>query len=338
MFHLRAGQQWVGTGGTFAVDTQDNGLSLDIKTSFAPINAFVMVDNDYNSTRDSDAYVSALSISPKGDNWKAKLFVGNANGAGTQSGAVAKSKAVADYLTLNGLALDGQQENVYVVGVSGSTKLGAVKLFGEFDYFTGDAFDVVDATTGSKVDTADAMGTQLFLDASLAATDALTVGAQLFYALGDDEDIQYTRIGNGFNGWDPVFDVGTSLSNEQIGFGSAFNIAQNSSANASGKSFTVASAGVVGGRLYTSFKASEALTLGGSAGYFTEEEDAVAEVSVMALAGGLVYQILPNATFQLQAQYSDGTASFTNPFTGVKEIDDVDFDSIQVGTGLFVTF
>ena len=53
------------------------------------------------------------------------------------------------------------------------------------------------------------MGTQLFLDASMAATDTITIGGQFYYAAGDDEDVQYTILGNGFNGWDPIFDVGT---------------------------------------------------------------------------------------------------------------------------------
>ena len=63
----------------------------------------------------------------------------------------------------------------------------------------------------------------------MAATDAFTVGGQFFYAAGDDEDIQYTGLGNGFNGWDPINDVGTSLSNEaidlrQLGISGAFRL------------------------------------------------------------------------------------------------------------------
>ncbi len=62
------------------------------------------------------------------------------------------------------------------------------------------------------------MGTQVFLDASMAATDAFTVGAQFFYATGDDEDIQYTFLGNRFNGWDPINDNRYHLSNESMDF------------------------------------------------------------------------------------------------------------------------
>jgi hypothetical protein len=327
MFHLRAGQQFVGTGGTWAVDTQDSGLALDIKTAM-PINVFFIIDKDGsaaavpnyalnpttgaivgspttgsaadNGTGNSDAYLYGASVSPKGDNYSAKIFYA-------------------------GYSYSDTDTSEYLIGLSGSTTLGPVKLFAEFDHFDGEVSKTVDA-----------MGDQLFVDASMAATDAITVGGQFFYADGDDKDKQLTRLGNGFNGWDPIFDVGTSLSNEEIGFGSPFNVAENSSAN-SGYNFSVASAGAVGARLYSSFKMNDALTFGASIAYLTEQEDKVVENEVVALAAGMVYKIMDNTTFQLQLQYSDGTASYTDA-AGVKLVDDLDYDSFRAGTGIFVSF
>jgi hypothetical protein len=150
----------------------------------------------------------------------------------------------------------------------------------------------------------------------------MTVGGQFFYAAGDDEDTQYVRLGNGFNGWDPIFDVGTSLSNEEINVvGNPFNWAG-------------ANSGVIGGRLYADFKVSDALKLGASVAYLTVEEDALIDEEVMALAGGLVYTILPNTTFQLQLQYADGEV---DSVLGV-DVEDGGYDILAVGTGLFVTF
>lgn len=277
MFHIRAGQQYVGTGGTWAIDTQDSGLSLDILAGL-PVNLFMIVDKDNGSTDDQDSFLygGSVKIDP------AKVFA-----AGYK-----------DY-----------DEEVYLVGASGTIDLGAVKLFGELDYFDGDAT----ATT-------DAFGTQLFLDASMAVTDAVSVGGQFYYALGDDEDVQYFRLGNGFNGWDPIFDVGTSLSNEEIGLGNPFD-------------FTGANAGVIGGRLYSKIKASDALSFGASVAYLTVEEDALVDTDVIALAGGMVYTILPNTTFQLQLEYSDGNV---DSIGGVSV--DADFDTFAAGTGLFVKF
>ena len=305
IFHLRAGQQYVGTGGTFAVDTQDSGLSLDIKTS-VPFNVFFIVDKDGDSSLSSsanydvqDAYLYGASVSPKGDNYSAKVF-----GAGYSD------------------ARFGTE--VYVLGASASTKLGPVNLFGEFDYFTGDSSD--DGTT--KVD---AVGSQLFVDASMAASDAFTVGGQLFYAAGtskDDED-QYIRLGNGFNGWDPIMDVGTSLSNEEITFGGALDgLGQ----QANPFDFTNSHSGVVGGRLYTSFKASDTLNFGLSGAYLQTEEDKYVDVDAMAFAVGMNYAVLKNTTLGVQLQYTDGTVN------GQNGDPDVDFDSFQAGTGIFVAF
>ena len=58
---------------------------------------------------------------------------------------------------------NGNEENVYLIGASGSMNFDALKLFGEVDFFDGD----------SKVKDQDAFGSQLFLDASLAAVGFL---------------------------------------------------------------------------------------------------------------------------------------------------------------------
>ncbi|MGK2907028.1 MAG: porin [Desulfuromonadales bacterium] len=282
MFHLRAGQQFIGTGGTWALDTQDSGLSLDIKAG-VPFNVFFIVDKDGGSLSAQDAYLYGASLSPKGDNFAAKLF-----GVGYSDAALGTE--------------------VYLVGLSASTNLSIVKLFGEVDYFTGDHSDTVDA-----------QGAQVFLDASVAATDAITVGLQGFYANGDDEDRQYVRLGNGFNGWDPIMDVGTSLSNEEIVLGNPFD-------------FTGTGAGVMAGRLYTSFKASDALMFGLSGAYLETEDDDVADVDAWAFAGGVTYTLLKNTSLQLQLQYTDGTEN------GSGSDPDVDFDSFAAGTGIFVSF
>jgi hypothetical protein len=293
MFHLRAGQQFVGTGGTWAIDTQDSGLALDIKTS-VPVNVFFIVDKDGASKDIEDSFLFGGSLSPKGDNFSAKIF-----GAG--------------YHDDDGGSGLGNEE-VYLLGLQGSTNLSAVKLFGEFDYFTGDVNNDVDA-----------FGAQLFLDASVAATDALTVGGQFYYADGDDEDVQYVRLGNGFNGWDPIMDVGTSLSNEEITLGQLMGIDGNPF------DFTGESAGVIGGRLYGNFKLSDTLSFGASAAYLTVQEDKNIDVDEMVLAGGMVYKVLDNTSFQLQLQYQDGTVKDT-------PVGDIDFDAVTAGTGLFVTF
>jgi len=289
MFSLRAGQQYFGTGGTWAIDTQDSGLTFRFKTAL-PINLFFIVDKDNGSLNIQDNFLYGGDVQYKGESASAKLILAGYHGDD------------------GGDSDTGQNEDVYMVGVQGSGNFGPVKLFGEFDYFDGDA----------QSKNVDAFGTQLFVDGSIAAGDAMTFGAQGFYALGDGNDQQYVRLGNGFNGWDPIMDVGTSLSNEEIPLGNPMD-------------FTGESAGVVGGRLYGNFKATDKLSFGASVAYLTVEEDKNVDIDEYALAGGMVWKLLPNTSFQLQLQYEDGKVNDTSE-------GDVDFTAFRAGTGLFVNF
>ncbi len=270
-YHLRAGQLYFGTFGTFAIDTQDNGLVFDFNPGMK-VEAFFIVDRNNDTANvpyannEHDGFLYGAGIQPKGDNWSSRLYVANQNSV-----------------------LD-QDENVVAVIASGSLKLDAINLFGEVDFFTGDV--AKDVLINGVLEDVDAIGTQVMLEASMAATDMITIGGQFFYAAGDDEDKQYVLLGNGFNGWDPIYDVGTSLSNEEITFPRPFD-------------FTGMSAGVVGGRLYGSFKLSDALNLGASAAYVSEEEDKLVESDGYQLAAGLTYGILENTSIQLQLQYED---------------------------------
>jgi len=97
-------------------------------------------------------------------------------------------------------------------------------------------------------------------------------------------------LGNDFGGWDPLFDVGTGLSNEQIGVGRPFDLFGNGS-------------GLMAGRLYTNVKASDALALGASFTYATPDDDnSVAQNvdSAIAFAGGLVYNVMANTNLDVQ--------------------------------------
>jgi len=310
-FHLRAGQQYNAFGKTYALDNQSNGLTLfynGIENTKA--NVFVMLVDDNGGKDEGDAFLSGATIRPMFGDVQTAFFVGNYNDGQNDDGSDG----------------GGAGADVTLVGAYVAAMLGPVNFTGEFDYFTGDAG--WDSDLGDNLD---AYGTQVWLDGSMAATDAFTVGAQLFYGAGDDEDVQYTHIGSGFGGWDPLLDVGTSLSNEQINYDRPFNVAE-FALGAEGDSVSLGSLGSVGGRLYVGFKASEDLNFGASVAYAQEEEDKYAELDVLLLAGGMVYQILPNASFQVQLQYKDGNVTVDD-----EDIDN-DFDAFEMGSGLFVKF
>jgi hypothetical protein len=242
----------------------------------APVSMFFMVDN--NNGSDSDDFYYGAQVSHKTDAYKANAYF-------------ASQKA--------------STEEVYVLGVNYGAKLGMIDLFAEVDYFTGDADTDVDA-----------MGLQMILDGSVAASEMVTVGGQFAYAMGADEDeAQYVVLGNDFGGWDPLMDVGTNLSNEKMPLGRPFDLFGSNS-------------GVIAGRVYTKIKASDAVGLGASLTYAVPESDEDWNTdadSALALALGMTYQIMANTSFHAQVQYVDVDAPDTDAFTGV-------------GAGLYVNF
>ena len=280
MWHLRAGQQYLSLGEVTAVDTQDNGLAMDFKTA-VPVKVFGFLNDDNGA--DSDAFLFGISTKPT-------LTVNLAS----EFFAVGQTKTT------------NADEEAYVFGAALAFLMDPIKLVGELDVFTGDA----NATQ-------DAMGTQFYLDASMAATPAVRVGGQFYYALAADDDgseVQYVSLGSQFGGWDPIFDVGTNLDNEQIGLGKPFD-------------FSGMNAGVVGGRLYASSKMSDTVGLGASIAYLTTEDDGIWDANQTAFAAGVTYAIMSNASLQAQVEYVDGEADV-----------DGDFDAFRAGTGIFVKF
>jgi hypothetical protein len=300
--HFRAGQQYIAFGNS-GFDAQDAGLTLNVMGPI-PVTAFWMLadDNDVagsaagfainqstgaiepvaavDANTKSDAFYYGARVAHKGGSYASQLFV-----AGQQD-------------------VNNGDESVQVVGLTLDLDLAPVKLYGEAEFFTGDA----DANV-------DAVGTQVMLDASMAATEIVTVGGQIFYAMGTDkaDEQQYVVLGNDFGGWDPLFALGTGLNNEQIGAGRPYDLFGGSN-------------GVMAGRLYTSIKATDAATVGLSVAYAEPDEDIAGLDSAMALAAGLNYTVMANTKLGLQLEYIDID-------------DDADTDEIfNAGVGLFVNF
>jgi len=308
--HFRAGQQYVGFGLAQTINSQDAGFRYDYKGDIA-FSTFLLLD-DQNGTS-ADSFLYGANIGHKGDNYKANLFFGLQNNS--HPGIVDfDKKAFADD--------DGEQ--VYMIGVDTVYNMDAFTIKGEFNYFTGDA----------SQDT-DAFGTQFFLDVAMAASESFTVGGQFYYAAGDDKDRQYTYLGNDFYGYDPLFDVaGTSLSDEQIMAGRPFDLGTSLiglgvGVTKDGKSLPgTANTGVVGGRLYVGFKASDALNLGASAAYMTPEEDKNFKGfdSASFYAAGATYALMANTSIHAQVEYVDVDTK--------SKID----SAFLTGVGLFVNF
>ena len=309
MFHLRAGQQFVGFGNS-GFDAQDNGLLLDIKSA-VPVTLFWMIDdnNEFGDFHNSDAYYFGAKVGVKADAMSVDGYIAGQVGDHINYSIDEDGKKVSDSTKST------VGEAVYVIGANGKFDLSAVKLEVELDYFTGDA----DENT-------DAIGTQLFVDASVAASDAFTVGGQLYYALGTDKDdeAQYYCLGNEFGGWDSMFILGTGLDNEKAGIGRPWDL---------GDALGYAgNTGIMAVRGYASFKASDDLTLSGSLAYAAPEEDSVTKLdSAVLVALGMKYNVMANTALGVQVEYKGISADATNDMPSDPTV-------LTAGAGLFVNF
>lgn len=284
-FSLRAGQQYVEFGKMVTISSQSNGFKTTIKGA-VPVTLFWMLTDDdtndgdlYDSNAAADAYLFGGNVAHKTDMYAANVFFGG-------------QKA----------ALDSDEE-VYLIGVDTVFNLDALKLTAEIDYFTGDASGSVDA-----------VGLQGMVDAAFAASEAVTVGGQVYYAQGADEDeMQYEVLGNDFGYWDPFNAIGVGLDNvKEVG----------------PRPFQAlgANAGIIAVRGYTMAKLNDATTLGASIAYAEPEDDDMTDAdSGLFLAAGVAYKVMANTSFRAQVAYEDVDES------GVDEV-------LKLHTGLFVNF
>ena len=277
--HLRAGQQFIKFGKS-GIDVQDNGLTFNYKGAI-PVTVFWMLYDDGDSKNNSDGYYYGARVAHGTDAYKASLFY------------------IADS--------DRQSNVINGIGVTFETKIAdLVNLYAEIEGFDGDS---------STAASGDATGLQGYVDASMMLSEAVTIGGQFFYAdSADSGDTQVVVLGNNFDGWDPLLEVGTGLSNEEIDLGRPYDV------------FGMGS-GFIGGRIYSNFKASDALNLGASFAYGEPETDRTGDNvdGMIALAGGMSYDLMANTKLDLQLQYVD------------LDKDD-DSEEFSAGVGLFVNF
>jgi hypothetical protein len=173
------------------------------------------------------------------------------------------------------------------LGLAGSVDLGPVLLKGEFDYFDGDY--------GDDFADWDIKGTQLYLDASMAATDTVRVGGMLFYALGDDEDEQATN-----NNYDGITDwTFADYHPESYGTWSTdfvdefYDIYDPLGVNG----------GVIAAQIYADVKASDTISLKFAGMYFTNEDDTYIDYDGYTFNAGIAYALAANTSLTAHFNY-----------------------------------
>ena len=298
-YHFRAGTQYWAFGKMYAFDHNGTGATLTIKGA-APITiGYALVDN--NDTSKSDAGYTINQTTGVIEPVAAAAAANNSD-----------DFAVAATTSFGGLSpyavlFKASDTEIYLIGASYAADYDGLKVAAELDYFTGDA----DATT-------DAMGTQLMVDVSTAASEAATVGGRVFYALAADTDeAQISFLGNGFGGYDPL-NFGP-YENENL---------QNIVRPADAFTGTGPGAGVMALQVYANFKASDAVNVTGSVAYAQPEDDDMSAYGDNALFvnAGMTYALMQNATIKSQVQYVD------------YDEDPNDDANMSVGLGLWVNF
>jgi Gram-negative porin len=283
-YTLKAGEQYFGGFGITKIFdamgagfiVQKSGLTLaHVKVTDANKGA-----NGLTKTGLNDRAVTGAMYDFKGDGFTLKPMVSYANN-------------------------DGEDANRLALGVFGTVNAGPVGIKGELDYFNG-----TQAGTGF-----DEKGLQLYVDASMAATDTIKVGLIGLYAQGqDDTDVQVAEQNmTHFAEWHPE-DYGP-WSGDIVGDFETFDP-------------TGAGAGVIGIEVYSDVKVTDDLGLQFSALYLQTEDDGIYDATGYILNASANYVVAKNTKLLTQVNYR----SFEDNET------DTDLSRLGVISGLVVSF
>lgn len=198
------------------------------------------------------------------------------------------------------------------LGLTGSVNLGVVALKGEIDYFDGETDGVTDPKHDLK-------GLQVYLDASMALNETVTVGGILLYAQsqdGTDEQVTYQKMPV-FVGFSPLT-YGYSTGDFVDGYTRTLNPYKIAGAD---------NAGMQALQLYTDVKLSDDLMLKGAAAYAQTDDDDIADIDGYILNGSVSYALMENTSLTGHINYSSFDYSGQN-----------DLQTIQAISGLTVKF
>jgi hypothetical protein len=258
MFSLTVGQQYVGIGMTEVLDSQPVGVKAVLKFDpvkvalvYAKLDEGASISDEGAANEDMDLY--AVNVSFDMDNVALNVY-----------GITINDDTAAD-------------DAPVAVGVMAKSTLGAVNVMGEVTGWFGDTMK-----NGFKQDYS---GFQVYLGANSNLSDALKVGADLFYAQGaDGTDLQKATFAD-FTAFDP-FSMHTPVANF---------ISPGSISGGSIMDFTGSMAGVQGLGVWGEFKAMEDLRVGGQIGYLQPEEDSNTIIDSAIVANAFIaYKIATN--------------------------------------------
>ena len=268
MVNIIAGQAYWGLGNNYAYDNNQTGIGITLKMPVAVTVGFLKVDEDTTDAgdltdetgfEDIDHYF--INLGYESDTFSASAFY-----AMQKDGTAAEDEPT-------------------LMGAMGKFAVGPINIMAELDMF------------GGSNTTTDYVGTQLYVDASLKLSDALTTGLQLVYSDGEDkaDEEKLVRLPGNFFGSTYYADLGPFNTDIcPLGDGDVMDPLDTNS-------------GAMGGGVYATFKPMDALTLSGQLLYLMGMEDSVDGMfdSGYVIGVGADYMLVQNANLAVEYLYAD---------------------------------
>jgi hypothetical protein len=265
MFIMQGGQIFQGFGYFTAYTPQATGLALRLKLpvtidlNYFKIDEGLSLEDEADDQKDTDQF--GLQVSYKSD-----VFT------------------VGGYYSLSTDGAKVDYEDQSVIGLWGSGKVGPVALKAAVDMFGGKQSSDVDY-----------MGTQAWLNGEFTLTQALKLGANVYYALAaadDGSEVQLVRVGENNN---VPFDGGYQMAMVPGRYSDCVNVLNNGFPTP----YSIApdspgGAGVTAFDVYGIFGLMENLSLRAQIGYFSPQDKDVTEwESSMVYQGSVLWTFAP---------------------------------------------
>lgn len=276
MFDLIVGMQEVLLGNWSAFDSDQEGITAVIKLD--PITVTLaygkLSENgskqDVGATDDSDSYGAELKYA----------------GEGFTIGAL-YAKAVNDAA--------GTNTDLVGYGVFGSLTMDNINVKAEIDFFD-----------GNQTATVDYGGMNAWIDASMAVSDALTIGAAFYYGEGNNSATE-TQVSSvaASGGSFKVIDFRGALAYDEGCYNWNTTTLQDCfDLSAAGGNAGVATndSGLVMFKAYADFKVGDAVTLHGALAYAEPDENVALNSKTYAI-GSVDYAWIPNVTLSAGAAW-----------------------------------
>lgn len=293
--NIKAGQQYLGLGNSYAYDNNQTGLQITLTTPVTVRLGYAKIDEGYNA----GTTVNFVEAGPDGLPGTADDILLPVTPISTATNDSPNSAEDTDHYFIDlgyksdafsinafyAMQIDGNdatQDEPILMGALASFGAGPVNVVAELDIFGGDS-----GPAGAKVDYT---GIQFIANASMKFSDQLTAGAVLIYSDGEDnaDEEKITRFPNAMFGSMYYSDLGSFHTDiAPLGDDDVFDPASTNS-------------GAMGASIYAFFTPMEGLKLGFQYAYLTGVEDGITTGDKFsdgyAANVSVDYTLAPNAT------------------------------------------